>query len=796
MILPAQAQWQWLNPKPNPYPNQVVRFVDANRGFVVQSTGTLLRTDDAGQHWQEVRKGENLVSIDFTPDGVGFLLSRAGILWRSADAGTTWTRVSTAPQPPPGSYYGPSPPPLRLTYARVHAVSADTVVEVGSSATLRRSTNGGRTWTTAALDPEVREITSSYFVTGNVGFVGSGSGRIYKTADGGKTWTKLSEVNYFPSNITLLYFLNSRVGFARRGFSDLLRTTDGGLTWTLYTGSHLENITDMHFANGLVGMAVGEYGVIYTTTSGGLSWTAIGAAATGGLYGGSYWYGVRFTSPTNAYVVGTGRQGTIIRTTDGGQTWQGLSALTGNVQDVVFPGNGLEGYALTSNGLLKTTDGGDTWTVLPFSGSGNKLACPDTRTLIVAGNAAQVYRSGDGGQTWTTLQLKPTLGSSFGIQLLGLDMVDAQTGYVSGDWNGLDQLFARTTDGGRSWQTIPSTSATSLRHLHFVTASTGFAVRFGSDLYTTRDGGQNWQLVNVPHYNSIADVYFVDAQVGYVLDDAGYIHKTTDGGTTWAGTPLNRSRYYAIGHPAHVYFRDREVGCVQDDMGNIFRTTDGGRTWLWEYNMGSQAMGYTQGGRALVLGGGAGMLVRNANSATHLPFEAHVLAPAALTDSSAVLAATLLHPTCLLDSVGFEYTPAASPDFSKAQAAEAYPVPWYGGDSVQAVVPRGLLPATTYRVRLRFKHNGVRFYSPDTLFTTPALADPEFATYPNPTTGYVRVVTPRSPAATSIDVYSSQGAHLRHSSGRGVDLSGLPAGLYLLRVRVGGQEYHRRVEKH
>lgn len=244
-----------------------------------------------------------------------------------------------------------------------------------------------------------------------------------------------------------------------------------------------------------------------------------------------------------------------------------------------------------------------------------------------------------------------------------------------------------------------------------------------------------------------------------------------------------------------MYFRDREVGCVQDDNGSIFRTTDGGRTWLWERNLGSQAMAYTQGGRALVLGGGAGMLVRNANITSQLPFEGHVLTPVALTDSSALLAATLRHPNCLVDSVGFEYTPAVSLDFSKARAVEAYPVPWYGGDSVRAAVPRGLQPATTYRVRLRFKHNGVRFYSADTVFTTPAVVEPELATYPNPTAGYVRVVTPRSPPATSIEVYSLQGAYLRHGSGLGIDLTSLPAGLYLLRVSVGNQVYHRRVEK-
>jgi hypothetical protein len=44
-------------------------------------------------------------------------------------------------------------------------------------------------------------------------------------------------------------------------------------------------------------------------------------------------------------------------------------------------------------------------------------------------------------------------------------------------------------------------------------------------------------------------------------------------------------------------------------------------------------------------------------------------------------------------------------------------------------------------------------------------------------------------------VFSLQGAQLRHTSGRGVDLTGLPSGLYLLRVQAGEQVYKRRIQK-
>lgn len=506
-----------------------------------------------------------------------------------------------------------------------------------------------------------------------------------------------------------------------------------------------------------------------------------------------HWSSVRFTSATTGYVTGSSMQGTILRTTDGGQTWQPFSDRLGTIFDLSFPGHGLVGYAQSGNGVLKTQDGGDTWSVLPFGGGGNVIACPDAQTVLAVGGG-EVARSDDGGQTWTRTRIVPLYNST---NLVSLTMADSRNGYVSGDRNGLDQLFARTTDGGRTWDNITSSTSTGLRHLTFPTVQIGFAVRF-SELYTTRDAGQTWQQVtSLQHYNGVKDVYFVDVQVGYVIDDAGYLHKTTDGGTSWQSTHLLKGHSSSDNHPERVRFRDREVGCVQDDNGGIYRTSDGGQTWIAEINMGSRAMDYTFSGNALVLGGYNGMLVRRSLTSNPLPFEAKMLPPVALTDSSAVLAATVRTTNCYLDSLHMEYVPAATPDFSKAQVALAYPITWFT-DSIQSWVPRGLLPATTYRARLRLLHNGTRYYSDEKEFTTPArttLPPPELVAYPNPTTGFLRVAKLEGAPAQSIEVYSLQGALLRHASGRGIDMSSLPSGLYILRVQAGEQVYRRRIQK-
>lgn len=788
LSLPAQAQWQWLNPTTTTYSGQVVRFVDADHGFVLQELGMLLRTNNAGLSWQEVHIYPDAADLDFSPQGTGYLLTRPGVLWRSPDGGRTWSRVSGAPQTLPPYSYGY--PQLQHTYIKVHAISADTVVEVAADGLVRHSMDGGRHW--QQFESGVTRVLSSSFVSGRVGFLGSGEGRIYKTINGGAAWTKLSEVAYFPSEINMLHFLTPRIGFAHREHSDLLRTADGGLTWALVS-SRLEDINEMHFLSSTVGFAAGGYATIYSTTDGGLTWTLIGPAATSGFIGGTNLRSVRFTSPTTGYVAGRTTRGPLLRTTDGGRTWLPTSPMMGNILAVNFPGHGLIGYAMSTTGLMKTTDGGDSWGIVAQVG-GNQMSCPDANTVVIAGGGGNVARSGDGGRTWTTTIIPGRY--SFGNNLVALHMATSQIGYVAGEDNSLGQVLARTADGGRTWQVNSNTSMNGLRHFNFVNASTGFATSAYRGVYKTTDSGQSWQLLNVISYSTIKDLHFVDEQVGYAVDDYGTVYKTTNSGTSWTTTQVNNSRTYAMGHGEHIRFLDRNNGCVQDDNASVFRTTDGGRTWTWERNLGSQAMDYTHNGQSLVLGGGNGMLIRHSLMANALPFKARVLPPVALTDSSAVLAGVLRVQNCIVDSLNYEYGPVSRPGYG--QTAMAGLVPWYGSDSVQATIRSGLQPTTTYRVRMRFVHNGVRYYSTDTTFTTPAREvqpEPALTAFPNPTTGYLRVVAPGGRAAAHIELFTLQGALTREATGSGVDLTGLPSGMYLLRVSLGEQVYRRRIMK-
>jgi hypothetical protein len=130
-----------------------------------------------------------------------------------------------------------------------------------------KTTNGASSWTSPTVDNTDAglgvNLKCLWFDSNHtIGFIGGSYGSIYKTTDGGSTWTKLigasHRTNFIGSvysdfsnaavdkqafTIHDIYFVNSNVGWAigstsvygltsKNGNSYVLKTTDGGTTWT------------------------------------------------------------------------------------------------------------------------------------------------------------------------------------------------------------------------------------------------------------------------------------------------------------------------------------------------------------------------------------------------------------------------------------------------------------------------------------------------------------------------------------------------------------------------------------
>ena len=115
------------------------------------------------------------------------------------------------------------------------------------------------------------------FVDANVGYAtGASNGNLFKTTDGGNTWTSLPQNMSFLGTIANFQFFSADTGVATTSSWKFLKTTDGGATWN-QLASFCVGPPVLHFINENVGVISGDNSnydcKMYTTVDGGLNWS-------------------------------------------------------------------------------------------------------------------------------------------------------------------------------------------------------------------------------------------------------------------------------------------------------------------------------------------------------------------------------------------------------------------------------------------------------------------------------------------------------------------------------------------
>jgi len=140
----------------------------------------------------------------------------SGKVYRSPDAGVNWTLAGSVPTPP-------------LVY--VNLASSNTAFASGSNGAILKTNNGGTSWT--ALNFTSTEVVGVCFVSEQTGYSFEHNGKIRKTTDGGTTWT--AQTSGVSTAIRAMAFVDADNGFAVGDNGVILSTTDGGATWTKNT---------------------------------------------------------------------------------------------------------------------------------------------------------------------------------------------------------------------------------------------------------------------------------------------------------------------------------------------------------------------------------------------------------------------------------------------------------------------------------------------------------------------------------------------------------------------------------
>ena len=270
----------------------------------------------------------------------------------------------------------------------------------------------------------------------------------------------------------------------------LFRTTDGGTTWTPIADGKIPlgsmgSIAVADSDPNIIYVGTGSDGVrsnvstgrgVYRTIDGGTTWQFVG------LYNAGQIGAVRI-HPTNPNVVWVAAYGDafkrntdrgVFKTEDGGKTWQKVLYVNDGVgaMDVELqPGNPNVVYAWMSRlerkpwtiisgspdgGFFKSSDGGNTFTHITkglptdLIGKANLAvsnAKPDRiYALIEALPGGGLYRSDDGGQIWTLINSQgPLIQRPFYYTTLGADPTNADVIYAGAE------SFFKSIDGGKTF---------------------------------------------------------------------------------------------------------------------------------------------------------------------------------------------------------------------------------------------------------------------------------------------------------------------------------------------------------
>lgn len=380
----------------------------------------------------------------------------------------------------------------------------------------------------------------------NTVYLGTANGGVWKTTNGGASWTPLTEnmpsqaigaIAIAPSNPNVVYVGTGEASFGLDNYYGvgIYKSTDGGRTWQhlgqdVFTGLGTSRIV-VHPQNS---------NLVYAAMS--LTGVSGPSAPIRGVY----------------------------RSTDGGKSWKvliGCRDCAGASDVIMDPKHPNVLYAaFWSYGIFKSTDGGAHWNQLtnglPDANFGNiRLAISESNpNVLYAGFEYRVpgrfvgglvFKSTDGGQSWTWLRDAPNYCTSqcWYDNVVAVHPRNSNYVYLGGSANYISQpvfrvkgVVVRSTDGGMTWEDL-SPNDNPAHTLHPDMHALAFAPSNPNVVWVGNDGG---------------------------------VWRSTDGGRTWENrnTNLSTLQFTGIGvHPTNV----RVVyGGMQDN--NKAKTT-GNRVW-------------------------------------------------------------------------------------------------------------------------------------------------------------------------------------------------------------------------
>lgn len=311
---------------------------------------------------------ENLRSAHMFNSESGLAVGSIGGMYKTTNGGRTWTKSFPIPQDTSKTLVDTTVVFTRIYFQNATTgwllgtlnARAATGTQVAARRTvLRKTVDGGATWVNKDFDNTVKTFTRIAFVDDYIGFVIGNGGLIFRTDDGGFSWTK--QTSGVTSNLTGLTVVDANTAYICGTNGVFLKTTDGGNNWISQTTPSKRAFKSMAFVSPTLGFMTGggpnnggpndDKAFVYKTDSYG-SFTDI----TSYSYAVFYYNDIEVVGDKNIWTAG--HLGQIFNSTDGGVTWSeelSKSNRQEHLQDIVFPTSRI-GYFFGDGGVILKVD--------------------------------------------------------------------------------------------------------------------------------------------------------------------------------------------------------------------------------------------------------------------------------------------------------------------------------------------------------------------------------------------------------------------------------------------------------
>lgn len=594
--------------------------------YIAAASGGVWKSTDAGATFKPIWKKtmpQALGALTMGPDGTlwagtgesnpggGSITYGGNGVYKSTDRGKTWHNVGLRDSSTIGRIMVDPKDPQHVFVA----VTGD-LYAAGGQRGLYATTNGGKTWkrvltpdndTTGAVDIAIDQKNPKNMLVATWDrfrypdyrrYAGPGSG-VYRSTDGGKTFTRLTATNGLPPSnndagriaviIDPTHPENQYALYANDtegAFDGLYKSTDGGQTWAVAPGS--AELPDSQFVYGwwfgrgyvdpkdsnhifLMGYMLSE------STDGGLSFST--NSGTHVDYHSLAW------DPTHKNRVYLANDGGVYRSDKNGasDTWvhsqyepfNQFFSIDVSPKDPSHVNGGVQ-----DNGSLRSwgKSGWDSY----YGGDGteNRINPKDPKNVYACSQYGDCAVSYDGGDTMNEFDQQTVSDRHGWLSPIEFDPKNPSTVYYAGD------VVNKSTDKGQTWNPISADLATGdagretnpLYAAHYGTVTTLALTKkdpniiwAGTDdgkLWETTTGGPVWTQITNPALPNLwitrVAVSQKDPKVVYVTysgyrqgDDAPYVVRSLDGGKTWQNITQNLPKapvndVILVGHTIYV----------------------------------------------------------------------------------------------------------------------------------------------------------------------------------------------------------------------------------------------------